>query len=724
MLTITSFLADPENDNVDDFMEDMNSLLSQETEINFKSIIEDESITDLSQSISDNILGDFSLVNGSQEETADNLGISAAVKVQIERETNNLKSKNQDSKQVLKESTDVVKNKESVSIEQNQENLNTLEPNISVEHEKKIKNRKSIISEELQAESKSITDLGLNNVVRRHPKYASTCHCCKAKKSSRKVKCQNKKCKVEICSSCLRKAGEDYQRALIDASWQCFVCRKVCKCKVCSVKMDEEKTRKEEEYQRFVNNWNKKLKEFSWSRRNYSVKVSNIGEEEKYQKILKQFKPIRGHTLAKEKDVSAGPYTQTPALSGDKRKSSSQRPTRKGRGVGLKEGEALQKLLSYLLGLLMKKDSNKWFSVPIDDKMAPGYSDVVKEKMDFTKMENKLDSFAYCTLAQFKDDFNLICQNCMKFNKSETCYHKSAKKLEGFGNQLLSKKSLRDIVLDRPLYSSITPYEIGFDVFDMNDNDDETTTKPSTSKVKSRTDNETPKKGTKVPSESHGNEIEDLFISAAERVKFGRKRNMMNELRSSIDDSPSTKISQDKKKVSKKDSLEKIKEIEASDNSDSSTPLVHHDYLTSINNNTDSEDNDSSVKSTTVDKIKNLHKEKAEGTYVQCCVEECKRWRFLTEFEDPSEVPEYWDCSMNKDTTANKCSIGDDDDQPDDDDVEFVNVRFTCGSLAWARVKGYPWWPVIIDYCPDSEEYYWIEVNIQEKYVNLNGKKL
>merc|ERR1712045_87825 len=64
---------------------------------------------------------------------------------------------------------------------------------------------------------------------------------------------------------------------------------------------------------------------------------------------------------------------------------------------------------------------------------------------------------------------------------------------------------------------------------------------------------------------------------------------------------------------------------------------------------------------------------------------------------------------MNKDTTANKCSIGDDDDQPDDDDVEFVNVRFTCGSLAWARVKGYPWWPVIIDYCPDSEEYYWIE---------------
>ena len=138
MHTITSFLADPENDNVEDFMEDMNSLLSQETEINFKSIIEDESITDLPPSITDNILGDFSLVNGSQEETADNLGISAAVKVQIERETNNLKSKNQDSKQVLKESTDVVKNKESVSIEQNQENLNTLEPNISVEHEKKL----------------------------------------------------------------------------------------------------------------------------------------------------------------------------------------------------------------------------------------------------------------------------------------------------------------------------------------------------------------------------------------------------------------------------------------------------------------------------------------------------------------------------------------------------------------------------------------------------------
>ena len=27
----------------------------------------------------------------------------------------------------------------------------------------------------------------------------------------------------------------------------------------------------------------------------------------------------------------------------------------------------------------------------------------------------------------------------------------------------------------------------------------------------------------------------------------------------------------------------------------------------------------------------------------------------------------------------------------------------------WARVKGFPWWPGLIDYCPDSEEFYWIE---------------
>ena len=117
-------------------------------------------------------------------------------------------------------------------------------------------------------------------------------------------------------------------------------------------------------------------------------------------------------------------------------------------------------------------------------------------------------------------------------------------------------------------------------------------------------------------------------------------------------------------------------------------PLVHHDYFGQVPDETE----DIPSKPTTAEKIRNLHMEKNEGTYVQCCREECKKWRFLTEFEDPAQVPEYWECSMNQDLAANQCLVGGEEEE----DVDFVNVLFTCGSVVWARVKGYPWWPAII----------------------------
>ena len=657
-LSISSFLAETENDNVDDFMKDMNTLLSEETEISFKSIIEDGSITDLSQAISEDLLNDLNIDQNND----------------LEERTVNVMGKRE-----LAEETCIKNNIE--------------EPD---RHEKKTKQKNN------GSEVHTSNGIDISNTVRRNPKLVSTCHYCKIKKVTKKVKCKNKKCNVEICKSCLTELGEDVERALRNSKWLCPVCRNACDCKSCSMSMKKVLAKKEKEYLEFVVLWNYNLKQFPWSKRNYSVKVSNILEEEKYQQILEQQKLKRSKNILQNDPQSSHDPPNSEKIMEDNRKTA-QRLTRKGRGVILKEGEALQKLLSYLLSLLMKKDSNKWFSVPIDDKMAPGYSDVVKEKMDFTKMENKLDSFGYITLAQFKHDFNLICQNCMKFNKIDSCYHKAAKKLESFGNQILSKKSLRDIILDRPLYSKITPDVIGFDVFDMNDTDDDTMTEQETSK--SITKQNSSEKSLLTESASYGNEIEDLFISAAERVKFGRKRHKKSDqIRLSVEDSTTQKVSQDKNKLLRKGSLPKIKD--EANNSISTT--IHQDYLSASNKSQSECESDVSVKSSTADKIKNLHKEKAEGTYVQCCVEECKKWRFLTEFEDPSNVPEYWECSMNKDLTANKCSIGD-EDQLDDDDVEFVNVRFTCGSLAWARVKGYPWWPVIIDYCPDSEEYYWIE---------------
>ena len=141
-----------------------------------------------------------------------------------------------------------------------------------------------------------------------------------------------------------------------------------------------------------------------------------------------------------------------------------------------------------------------------------------------------------------------------------------------------------------------------------------------------------------------------------------------------------------------------------------SNSLYHHDYFGYAKASTDDSTAEEAdpVSRAAKEKLRNLQLQRAGGTYVQCCKETCKKWRFLTEYEDPSLVPEYWECSMNRDRKANKCTSREGGEQVEEDE-EYVNVAFTAGSLVWARVKGYPWWPAMVDYCPDSEEYYWIE---------------
>jgi len=31
-----------------------------------------------------------------------------------------------------------------------------------------------------------------------------------------------------------------------------------------------------------------------------------------------------------------------------------------------------------------------------------------------------------------------------------------------------------------------------------------------------------------------------------------------------------------------------------------------------------------------------------DGTWVECCKPECKKWRYLEHTKDPSQVPKYW----------------------------------------------------------------------------------
>ncbi|PRP85248.1 bromodomain-containing protein 9 [Planoprotostelium fungivorum] len=97
----------------------------------------------------------------------------------------------------------------------------------------------------------------------------------------------------------------------------------------------------------------------------------------------------------------------------------------------------LDKALQHALQLLIRKDTMGFFFEPVSIAIAPDYYQVITRPMDFTTMKNKLSAGKYSTLDELKEDFVLLCNNCMTYNRPETLYNKEAKKLMGYGVSMI-----------------------------------------------------------------------------------------------------------------------------------------------------------------------------------------------------------------------------------------------------------------------------------------------
>ncbi|KAI5958892.1 GCN5 [Candida theae] len=74
------------------------------------------------------------------------------------------------------------------------------------------------------------------------------------------------------------------------------------------------------------------------------------------------------------------------------------------------------------------------FAVPVNKDEVPDYYDVIKEPMDLSTMESKLENDKYESFEQFLYDARLIFKNCRSYNSESTTYFKNANKLEKFMN--------------------------------------------------------------------------------------------------------------------------------------------------------------------------------------------------------------------------------------------------------------------------------------------------
>uniref|UniRef100_A0A8D3BMM7 Bromodomain-containing protein 9 n=1 Tax=Scophthalmus maximus TaxID=52904 RepID=A0A8D3BMM7_SCOMX len=118
------------------------------------------------------------------------------------------------------------------------------------------------------------------------------------------------------------------------------------------------------------------------------------------------------------------------------------RPIRACRTQQENESTPRQQLLEHFLRQLQRKDPHGFFSFPVTDAIAPGYSMIIKHPMDFSTMKDKIGDNEYNTVTEFKADFKLMCDNAMVYNRPETVYYKAAKKLLHTGFKMMSKERL------------------------------------------------------------------------------------------------------------------------------------------------------------------------------------------------------------------------------------------------------------------------------------------
>ncbi|CAG9462310.1 unnamed protein product [Pedinophyceae sp. YPF-701] len=87
-------------------------------------------------------------------------------------------------------------------------------------------------------------------------------------------------------------------------------------------------------------------------------------------------------------------------------------------------------------------DRERFFFAPVTEEVAPGYFKIVDEPMCFSMMIEKCQEYRYHTWRSFVADFELICNNAMKYNQKRSRVHKAAHTLIRAGKKTLQGAEL------------------------------------------------------------------------------------------------------------------------------------------------------------------------------------------------------------------------------------------------------------------------------------------
>ncbi|KAF6338915.1 bromodomain containing 1 [Rhinolophus ferrumequinum] len=94
-------------------------------------------------------------------------------------------------------------------------------------------------------------------------------------------------------------------------------------------------------------------------------------------------------------------------------------------------------LLRSVLDQLQDKDPARIFAQPVSLTEVPDYLDHIKQPMDFATMRKRLEAQGYRSLPEFEEDFELIVDNCMRYNAKDTVFYRAAVRLRDQGGVVL-----------------------------------------------------------------------------------------------------------------------------------------------------------------------------------------------------------------------------------------------------------------------------------------------
>ncbi|KZT21556.1 hypothetical protein NEOLEDRAFT_1164542 [Neolentinus lepideus HHB14362 ss-1] len=88
---------------------------------------------------------------------------------------------------------------------------------------------------------------------------------------------------------------------------------------------------------------------------------------------------------------------------------------------------------------IMGFDRHDFFKTPVSRNDVPDYFDIVQRPMCWSIIDDKLDKHEYWNLQDLKDDINLVLDNAMLYNKSDTVYHKAASRIKANAQPILEE---------------------------------------------------------------------------------------------------------------------------------------------------------------------------------------------------------------------------------------------------------------------------------------------